>query len=267
MYNLQPDPNPIEPVILGAFVRCHSRARTLDIVLSELLRYGYLPGLTVKISVVADRPSYRVSSVLDRYRPNLWSLHYSDYPLVGAAERFMEALEAQRAHLATTRCDWYGLFDDDRWLEPLRATSELPLALASKDVDMWYARTVFLEDRPDTYCASRAHHSPLLWKALPGDQFPSNRIIQATETRHDASIISGRVGTLDTPLLDYGTYHEHERRALFERYAAAGKDDPYTRSYIEGRVLKKFPEDAIAAGLMEAGPWRDLYTEAVQKHA
>jgi hypothetical protein len=174
----------------------------------------------------------------------------------------MEGLEIQRKALAQTHCDWYGLFDDDRWLEPTHATTELPTALASDTVDMYYANSVFLQDSPTTYNPARAHHSPLLWKALAGDHFPAGRMIQATEIRHDDAILTGRIATLKTPLLDYGTMTATERSQLFDTYAKAGKLDPYTRAMVAPNArLSSFPTDAITAGLMPDAEWRDLYSE------
>ena len=176
----------------------------------------------------------------------------------------MEARNLQIAALNKTHCDWYYFGDDDRWLEPNHANTELPSALASNDTDMWYANSVFFQDRADRFNPTRTHHSPLIWRVLPGDRLPLNRTIQATESVHDQAILTGRIATLKTPLLDYGTFSEEERLHLTQTYAKAGKVDAYTAAYTAPAGLGSFPSDAVTAGLLPDPTWRDLYGEVLQ---
>jgi hypothetical protein len=248
---------------LGVILRAHQRANTLSIALSELLRLGKLPGLAVKIAIVADRPSASVQKVLDSSGCAVVSC---PFPLVSAehGEMFMEANNlGLNALLSLTGepYDWLCMHDDDYWLEPEHATVEVPTALANEDVDMWYVRTVFMQDRPDRYNPNRHHHSPLFFRYLEGDRYPASRerMIHATALRHDDAICTGRIQTLKTPLLDYGSYSAAERQRLYDVYTRAGKTCSYIESLRTPTQLALFPQDAVAAGLMPDCNWRDLY--------
>jgi hypothetical protein len=255
-----------DPITIGAFIRCHRRALTLRIALTELFRYADTPGLIVKVHVLADRPNFLVERVLADFRHRLFGLLYSPFPLVSSSgERFMEAANLQLKAFERSPPDFYFYGDDDRWLQPPGSYSELPIALANPDVDLWYANSVFFHDNTDTFRTNTAHHSPLLWRHLDNDHFPptSSRIIQATTRRHDDAIAQSRTATLRTPLLDYGTFSADERLRVYRAYKGAGKVDSVTESCTDpAPSLLKFPADALSLGLTDSTKWTDLFLEA-----
>lgn len=256
-------------MIVGALVRCHCRPMLLEIVLQELLRYQDLSDLVVKIHVLSDRPTVGVSKVLMKYSRRLFNLMESPFPLLspGSGERrFMDALRLQHADLLKDgSVDWFYLADDDRWLEPHHALPVLKDALWNPGVDLWYANSLFMWDEPDKYQPHRAHFSPVFSRRIPGDEFPTNRIIQAPALVHDQSIMCGRTGVLPIPLLDYGSFHAVDRLRLHAAFVEAGKIDPYVDSLLAPSTgLHTFPADAVAAGLMPDLTWRDLWTEKLQ---
>jgi hypothetical protein len=175
-------------------------------------------------------------------------------------ELFMQALNVQLAHFEPCKCDWYTIQDDDNWFEPASITAELPDLLRSKSIDLWYAHTLFMWNAPDQFHAERPHHSGKIFRACPGDRFPLNRIIHATERVHDQAVMAGRIATMKTPLLDYGCYSPEERRRVYDTYVEAGKVDPFTASLTAPARLAKFPEDAIRAGLAHRTDWIDLWS-------
>lgn len=250
---------------LGVLLRAHRRAATLDIALSELFRYGTLPGVAVRIHVMADRPSQGVVDVIEKYRLKLYRATSPTLPLLSAqhGEQFMPALNAQLADLEPANCDWYLVADDDQWWEPHHINSELPTALHNPNVDMWYAPTVFFWDTPTTFHPDRRHCSAILFRKLPGDRFPLNRIIHCTQNRHDSAIISGRTGIFKTPLLNYGSFDALDRKQVYDTYQAVGKIDPFVQSGYEAPpALARFPEDAVSAGLMPDSQWLDLWSKS-----
>lgn len=253
-------------MILGVLLTAHYRPLTLDIVLSELLRYQG-PDLTVKICLLLDRPTASVSAVVEKYRERIFKILDCPFPIVSpAGERWMEARNLQLEPFQHTKVDWLYLQDDDRWLEPLHAKQEILTSLSNPDIDVWYANSLFMWDRPDKYNPARHHFSPVFWRFKAADVFPPNRVIQATEQVHDASIITGRASTLRIPLLDYGSLNTLDRIRLYHAFEEAGRVDPYIDVLIAPSTagLRSFPEDAVKAGFMPDSSWRDLYTERLQ---
>ena len=248
---------------IAALLRVHRRARTLDIVLSEIARYGKLPGIQTIVQVAADRPSKEVEMILARHKSLIHS-RINVEPIVSkdSGERFQEVLNEQLEVIQDWKPDWVLRQDDDEWLEPCHATEELPLAIHDPEIDLWYAFTVYMWDRPNQYNFRRKHFSPYMFRYIPGDRFPTNRLIHATELLHDRAVIEGRQGLLRSPLLDYGTFTEEERQENFERYLKAGRLDDFTRSLVEPPDLRIFPEDAIDDYMIYDREWKDLWTEA-----
>lgn len=255
---------------LGVLLRVHCRALTLDLALSEIFRYEkVVPSLKVHVHILADRPTDEVVAVLRRYQDRLAFWKSCPFPIVSPdGERWGEASNLQMLDFNTAwapKPDWILFQDDDRWLEPLHAPAELETALWNPDVDMWYAHSLFMWDHPDRYHSGRHHHSPILFRFQPGDYFPRNRVIQATEGVHDQAIMASRIATLRTPLLDYGSFHSTERIRLYNAFVEAGKVDPYIDSLLAPSEagLRSFPADAVKAGLAPDHDWVDLFTERI----
>ena len=253
----------IDPLVVGVLLRCHARARTLDIKLTEYERLNNdLASILFRVSIWADRPTAPVRDVLARHSRSLHCVQHSPFPLVGLGrERFMEAANEQLRQLrASCRAlDWLSLSDDDSWLEPMGARRELPAALANRDVDVWSANTLFFHDYFDTLNLSRHHCSPLFFRNSPDDWFPTNRITNATEGLNDDAIIHNRVRVLDTPLLDYGTFTHEDRARVHAAYLTAGKDDDFTRSAAPSAT----PMLGKVANHLHH-PWRDLFSESLK---
>jgi len=251
-------------LILGVLLRTHRRAKTLRIVLDELLRYGTFPGISVRIHVSLDRPTAEVADLLESYRHKIWGFLKTKRPLLSAeyGELFMPAANEQLAAFEKVNADWYLLWDDDSWYEPLSITEELPSALTNPDIDVWTATTLYFWDTPFTYRADRPHYAPSLFRVLPGDRFPLNRILLCTENRFDTAFIQNRIGQLKTPIFGYGTFDETDRRLTYEAFATAGKVDSFTLKGLQPPPrLDRFPEDALKQGLIQRPDWTDLWTK------
>lgn len=249
--------------VLGVLLRAHRRAETLELVLSELVRYSTLPGVACRIHVMADRPTQPVRYVLERFQQKIYNVVAPRLPLLSRehGELFMQGLNAQLDDFERVGADWYLVADDDQWFEPHHINTELPAVLHNPDIDIWYAECVFFWDTPTTYHPDRRHCSPVLFRAKPGDRFPTNRIIMATEEVHDTAIIQGRTGRLKTPLLNYGAYSAEERQRVYDTYKEAGKVDLFTESgLIAPARLAQFPADAVTTGLLPDPEWKDLWT-------
>lgn len=248
--------------VLGVLLRAHQRSATLDIILSELRRLGTLPGVATKILVTTDRPTYHVCKVIEKYEPYLFDVLPLPFPLLSpTGEHFMEAANLGLERFEKTHLDWCAIWDDDFWLEPIHATEELPRALASSDVDLWYANALFMWDESNRFNAARRHRSPLLFRYWLDDRFPLDRIIHATALAHDTAILTERTATLSTPILEYGCFTPSERLRLYRTYTEAGKVDSFISSLVAPPSLLLFPDDAVATGLMPDCRWRDLYHE------
>lgn len=224
-------------------LRAHARSKPLRVALDEALRYSSFLQRRVVIDLLVDRPTGDVCQVIDDYKghPDI-SVHFTDIPLVSAAlgERFMETANDQVRRLEEHDCEWIMFADDDRWLEPVGIEKELPLSLADDDVDLIYAHSWFMWDKPNQRNMRRKHLSPIVWRHEHGCRFPPScdRIIQAPLEIHDEAIIYGRIKTLNTPLLDYGTFDADERARVRKAFVDAGKNDKYIRSFDEEPVLE-----------------------------
>lgn len=223
-------------------MRVHRRVDTLRVVFSELRRYRSFKGIAVLCHVMADRPSEEVKKVLEENEDLIYNVLPAPFPLVSSqGERFLEGLNLQLDDFERAGCDWYYLADDDYFLESGQAQDALEWALEQNDFDMFNCWSVFFWDSPDLYNANRKHYSPFLWRVLPGDRYPLNRMIQVTEHRHDTAIAENRVSDLEVPILDYGTYSAADRQEVWERYAAAGKIDDFTRPLLQQPKLMVAP--------------------------
>jgi hypothetical protein len=255
-------------VRLGAIVRTNDRAILLGIVLKELLRYRTFPGVdSMAIHVLADRPTPEVSKVLDEYYSDLFAIRTCTFPLVSreGGQRISEGENLQLEDLDNLSLDWIFHADDDHWFEPLHAQEELPTALTRQDVDIFYAHQLFFWDAPDRVCPplSRPHYSPQIFRHIPGDRFPLNRIIQAPAQIHDQAILSGRVGHLTTPLLDYSCFSQEDRFRLYNLFVGAGKTDEFISSLVApGAGSLSFPSDLVKLGYMPDLRFKDLFKEA-----
>ena len=202
---------------------------------------------------MVDRPTPDVASVLAEFKiPTIEAPHPL---LVPGKERFMEALNLHLRELEECDPDWVMTQDDDQWLEPRKAEL-LPSALADRDVDAYFLRTLFFQDQADTYNSRRQHYSIQLWRHIKGFRYTTKRILFCPDALHDSAVISCRTRALPAPLLDYGGFTEAERQATYKAYEKAGKIDPFTRALVEPPALQKFPKDFDA----NYGPFTDLWT-------
>jgi hypothetical protein len=237
-------------------LRCHRRHEQLIPVLEELSRYHRLGLARVVIHVLADRPTSRVMGVLENHKDLIRTYWEPNFKILSKkGERFREAKREQFQQIKEwpVHPDWVLLQDDDRWFEPISITGELPTALNSGDTDVWLARSLFVWDRSDQVNVHREHLSPILFRFRARDDFPLDRDIQAPIPLHDEAYIRRRASVLETPLLDYGTFSESERKKVFEDFFQAFKRDPYVYSIQEPPEL--VPLDTIFKGR----PWEDLW--------
>ena len=235
-------------------LRCHRRKKLLAIVLSELRRYQEEGLASIQIHAMADRPAPGVTELLAENRDLIRTVWHPDFPILSPrGERFREAKREQLAQIQAWHIpiDWVLLQDDDRWLEPIGATRELPAALSDPDADLWNAKSLFLWDDSNIVNLHRHHLGPLLFRFRACDHFPLDRDIQAPLPLHDEAHIKRRVRSLSTPLLDAGTQTQDERERVFQAFFDAKKRDDYTYSIVEDPEL-------VPLDLIIGRPWKDL---------
>ena len=80
-------------------------------------------------------------------------------------------------------------------------------------------------------------------------------MLNVPDDLYDQAVVSGRTGTISTPLLDYGTFSENDRLRVYTAFAVAGKLDAYVRSIYDPPALLRFPEDFSPS----YGDWKDLW--------
>jgi len=247
----------VPDVVLGAAVRAHRRLDSLKVVLSELKRYSTFPGVRVFTHVLADRPTPEVEALLKSVAiPELhWEL--SPFPLLERGkENFLRAQNLQIDRLEQLyNPDWIYVADDDFAFEAVGIESELPAALASRNVDAWFCRVLFLQDAPNKFNPRRVHNSIRLFRHDRGFRHLDKRMLSMPDALHDSAIISGRTGQLRTPLFEVGGFTLADRRAVYDAYAAAGKVDSFTGALLSPGPLHEFPLDYDAA----YGDWKNPF--------
>lgn len=228
---------------LGVILRAHVRHKTLDIALSELERYEDELGIEVKTQLVVDRPHFLVNKVLDKHRDRLFGLRYVEPLLQAGRARWMENANDALDRLEPCAPDWVLFADDDRWFEPSKINAELHGALHQDNVDVWKAESLFFWDKPTQINVGRHHWAPVLWRHVTGCRFPTDRVIQTPIEIHDEAVVSGRVSTLRTPLLDYGSFSAEERQRVHDAHVRSGgydAADPWVASLLAPPDLRKY---------------------------
>lgn len=266
---------------LAVMLRCHRRARSLRLVLRELLRYREFA--EVKLHILADRLSTAAGNVLDEFKGEFWGFSYLPFPILSreGGQKFREAKAYQYKLIEPSAPDWVLLADDDRWFEPLGAAEELPASLDQDDFDILFATSWFVWDRSDQFNASRIHYSPVLFRFEPGMVYPLDRDIQVPMPLHDEAIVQGRTANLHTPLLDYGTFSEKDRAETYKEFVEAGKNDSYVASLLgpderrkaykqlkaNGGVINSYVRSQLSQDLRSIDEelkrsWKNLWKEA-----
>ena len=245
-------------------LRAHCRVKTLSLLLGELRRYHRDMDIDVRICAMADRPSPDVFDCIeDHFAAHVQAngrVLYVAAPfrqLDSQGEHFMKGLNVQMDAMekAWPEMDWVFAADDDRWFEPVKITEELPRALADDSKDMYYCRSLFMWDRSDLFNTSRQHDSALLYRFQPGYRWSGDRMLNVPDALHEQAVMTGRTGTISTPLLDYGTFDERERLRVYTAFSVAGKLDPYVKSIYDPPALLKFPRDFSP----DYGAWKNLW--------
>jgi len=245
-------------------LRAHCRYRTLDIVLSELYRYRREMGIDVRVCAMMDRSPPDVQDLLEQYEgayPDwFFTLQAPRRQLDKDGEHFVEGLNFQ---IEATEARWGDLEwiyaqDDDRWFSPVQITEELPRALADNSKDAYYCKSLFMWGPAfNTFNTARHHDSILLYRHQAGARWSGRRILNIPDALQEQAVIEGRVGTLRTPLLDYGTFREDERFRVYSAFALAGKTDDYVKSIFAPPALLRFPDDYAP----HFGEFKDLWKE------
>lgn len=245
-------------------LRAHVRLKTLDILLRELRRYHQDLGIDVRICAMVDRPSPDVQDCIDfhfaRHLKAGGRTLYLPAPfrlLDGEGEHFLDGMNYQIVEMERVwpDMDWIFHADDDRWFEPVQISKELPKALADESVDAYYCKSLFMWGAADTFNTSRHHDSILLYRHQPGARWSGRRMLNIPDELQEQAVMSGRVGTIRTPLLDYGTFSEADRLRVWTAFAVAGKTDAYVKSIYDPPALLRFPADFAP----NYGPWRNLW--------
>jgi hypothetical protein len=174
-------------------------------------------------------------------------------------EHFMEGLSRQMDFMedAWPDMDWVFAADDDRTFEPVKITEELPRALADDSKDVYFCRSLFFWDESTKFNTSRQHDSALLYRFKPGYRWSGNRMLNVPDALYDQAVMEGRVGTISTPLFDWGTLTADDRLRVYTAFSVAGKLDAYVRSIYDTPALLRFPDDFSP----NYGRWRDLWKE------
>ena len=224
----------------GVMLRVHRRDRYIPKVFDTLRKLAR--GRRVALVVMADRPSSAVLSALDRQLKQIPSniktrVVDAPFPLVGAGEKFMQALQIHYEYLLDLdpALDAASLWDDDMWLQRA-GIRELRGHLDYLDYDRLDARSYFLWDHPDQ--ANEAfppHWQALVFRVYRGDQFPTTVMTHAPEK----VAFSRRAARLTNRLWNAGYFSADERQQLWDKYRRAGKIDAHTRSLVRPPKLVK----------------------------
>lgn len=206
-------------------LRCQRRPALLDRVISAYLDLAQ-PGVEIAISLMADRPTPEVDTIIDRWRPDLAQTFDCPFPICSHAQGnlFREAARVQYARIRQLEPDFVIFADDDRWFEP-GFRQELKTATEDDSVDLWYARSLFFWEPRRIRTDFFEHNSVALYRYDPDDQFSLTRHLQAPERLHDRACASGRIRQLKARLLDFGYCGVDERLTLFHIFKEAGRLD------------------------------------------
>lgn len=233
-------------------LRVHARPALTDKALDHLaLR---LPAANVSTFVVVcrDRTTPEVDAAIDKYR-DLENVMVMDAPVpvmtAKYGQRWIEVLNAMSDAFdaAGHTAHWSADTDDDVVFGPgwssFREAHSLYGCLHDESVVAWEAISLFVWDDKGNVNLRQYHWSPWLSRYHRGDRrLPSHDIRVSDRIQAYINDRPQSLRILPFYLLDYGTTDAKERETLYREYARAGKNDPYTRKYIQKPILRRLEE-------------------------
>lgn len=184
------------------------------------------------MQITANEPSPAVVQVVTRGCSQLSDagkavqLLEAPFSPLAERERFMELRQWQLSQLPS-RGDYGAIWDDDHILED---PAELVRVLQD-GADLVYATKIHFWDSPRFYTTRLpVHNSVFVFRQLPGDSFPLDRVIHAPGRVHDSA---EKVVQLKGHLLDYGYMRAEDRKRCWDDYRRVGKIDAATTPLVQ----------------------------------
>lgn len=230
-----------EAVDLAVISFCHKRAKSLDAALHQvLIEVPEKTGLSTRCVLMPDRVSEPVQQIVDH-----WASHPSvivrppSLPIL-SPEHGQQWCRARNEGLEEIDRHWIPRWTadhNDEWLYGPGWEEHLAACLDNDDVDAWIATSLFIwtEDGSDVNVRQR-HQSPLFGRHQFGWRRNPDLTNQVAQQIEDPRTAVHR----DLPffLMDYGTTTQKERERVYRACANAGKEDDYTRRFVERPVLQ-----------------------------
>ena len=235
-------------VKVAILLRCHRRTWQLEGVLDQCLRGFPEVGICPHVILMPDRPTEEVKAIVAKWGENERVLVVEPKKVEGhrwaktgmiGLNQGLDAMEK-----AGIKPDWVHFRDDDEMLG-IGWKTRLKKCLEDKDTLAWLAVSLYIwYDRAEESPAvniNQMHYSPIFFRYVKGDRFPEDgRSTQVTD-RIQKRILRNkyRKRTLPFYLYDFGVtnYSQMDREAMVKRMNEAGKDDGYTRAFVDEPVL------------------------------
>lgn len=235
-------------VKVASLVRCHRRTWQLEGVLDQCLNSFPEAGVESYVILMPDRPTEEVSQIVVKWQSNDRVIVV--YPPEADGHRWaktgMQGLNAGLSAMeeAGINPDWVHFRDDDEMLG-IGWKTRLKKCLEDKDTLAWLAVSLYIwydrENESPAVNINQLHYSPIFFRWVLGDRFPEDGRSTQVTSRIQQRILRNkyRKRTLPFYLYDFGVtnYTQQEREDMVKRMNEAGKDDGYTRAFVDEPVL------------------------------
>lgn len=235
---------------LLCLTRCYRRAAELENVLRLFVELVPYAGVKTFVVLAPDpRATPEVLDVVERYinTPHVLVMAPS-VPVMSPeyGQKWITVLNEMCEMFDRTgnSARWVCDTDDDQgfspgWMSWLPACLDDPVAWA------WRSVTLFLWNEEGTMVNMRQRHwGPSIGRYQMGCRRHTGRVIEVPDFVQDAiDADRSKEKMLPFYMVDFGSCCKHERMQMFKDYSRAGKQDVYTRKYIEEPIL--MPLDVV----------------------
>jgi hypothetical protein len=226
-----------------ALMRCKRRAWQYEEALVEILEdIPRETGLKTFVVIMPDSPTPEVQEVVNEFLNHPRAVTVLPDPVDGHrwAKSGMDGMNKALQYLDSNdiKTRWLHFRDDDEifgsgWESTLHKlmNNDHFIAYTATSLYIWGKD----KDGRDMVNLNQFHHSPVFCRYVKGHRFNTNgKSVQVTdEVQRVITRNIFRAKTLPFYLIDRGAICEHERIQMVKAMNAAGKDDMYTRSFID----------------------------------
>jgi len=231
-------------VKVAVLLRCHNRTWQLEGTLNQCLLDMPKQGVNTQIVLMPDKPTPEVQHIVDTVKGQD-RVHVVLPPPCSEhrwAKTGMEGLNVGMDYIdkCLPHTEIIHFRDDDEMLG-IGWSSQLLKCLEDRDTLAWLAVSLYvwqdLEGEEPIVNLNQMHYSPIFFRYIKGDRFPTDgRSVQVT-TQIQKRILRNkyRKRTLPFYLYDYGVtnYTALQVKEMVGRMNAAGKDDRYTKAFTD----------------------------------